>query len=103
MTEQELNQSIKDLARSFEAGKRLLIRQYCDANNKYKIGDVFTDHIGAIAIEIIDYYYSNPPCCAYFGLELKKDGTPKKNREKRTAYQSNDINKKKEINSHSKI
>lgn len=91
MTEQELNQSILELSRSFEAGKRLFIRQYCDANNTYKIGDVFTDYAGSILIEDINYDYSSPPCCAYIGIELNKDGTPKKSGEKRWAYQSNDI------------
>lgn len=95
MSEQELNQSISELTKSFEAGKRLLIRQYCDSNNPYKIGDVFTDHIGSVLIESIGYWYSTPACCLYFGTELKKDGTPKKNGEKRWAYQSNDLTKKK--------
>ena len=94
MSEQELNQSIIELSKSFEAGKRLLIRQYCDSNNPYKIGDVFTDHIGSVLIEKIEYWYSDPACCSYFGTELKKDGTPKKNGEKRTAYQCNDLKKK---------
>lgn len=95
MSEQELNQSILELTKSFEANKRLLIRQYCDSNNPYKIGDVFTDHIGSVLIESVGYWYSTPAFCLYFGIDLKKDGTPKKSGGKRTAHQCNDITTKK--------
>jgi len=76
-----------------EKQKKLMV-EFCNANNPYKVGDIFTDHIGSIIIEKIKYSfsYSSIPCCTYFGLELKKDGTPKNNESKRTAWQLNDIN-----------
>jgi hypothetical protein len=94
---QDLEMKIKELENEFEHRKKLVITEYCEANNPYKIGDKFTDHIGTILIEKINYTFrmgplSNPGCI-YFGPELKKDGTPKKNGDKRRAWQSNDIKK----------
>lgn len=72
-----------------------LRKQYCDANNPYKIGDTFTDHIGSIKIEKIKYDFypfgGSTPCCIYFGVELLKNGTPNKRGNKRMAWQSNEI------------
>ena len=81
----------------FVADKSFEVK-FADNNNPYSIGDVFTDHIGSIVIEKISYnlnpYNGGLPCCAFFGKELKKDGTPKKNGSARLAYQANDIKKK---------
>ena len=94
---QDLEDKLKVLENEFEHRKTLIMKEYCDANNPYKIGDKFTDHIGTIIIEKIYYKFimgplSNPGCI-YFGPELKKDGTPKKRGDKRRAWQSNDIKK----------
>jgi len=94
---QDLKIEIDKLEKEFDLKKDNLIKKYCDANNPYKVGDKFTDHMGTILIEKILYYTSTSfqfclPCCVYFGTELKKDGTPKKNGAKRRASQSNDIN-----------
>jgi hypothetical protein len=93
MTKQELEQQLKALRVEHDAKREVVMRKFCDANNPYKIGDTFTDHIGGIVIEKIGYHYSNSdtPCCIYIGLELKKDGTPKKGGKTRNAYQLNDI------------
>ena len=72
--------------------KNHIIKAFCDANNPYKIGDVFTDHIGSIRINKIGYTESlGGVCCLYAGVILKKDGTETKNREIRQAWQSNEI------------
>lgn len=93
MTKQELDDKLKELEQKYELNKREIIKQFCDANNTYKIGDKFTDHIGTIKIEKIRYsiLLNGNPTCVYFGTELKKDGTPKKSNTKRSAWQSNDI------------
>jgi hypothetical protein len=94
MEPQDLKDKLKVLEQEYNLKQKEVIREYCDANNPYKIGDKFTDHIGTILIEKISYYYyslGGDPCCTYYGSELKKDGTPKKNGDKRKAYQSNDI------------
>jgi hypothetical protein len=91
-----LKNKIQLLEKEYELKRKAMIKEYCDANNPYKVGDKFTDHIGSIIIETIKYSYSmtstNGPTCAYYGPELKKDGTPKLSGVKRTAYQQNDIN-----------
>jgi hypothetical protein len=85
-----LNKKIDELEKNHDKLKSKLMIEYCDANNPYKIGDKFTDHIGTILIERIQYSLSINPSCVYYGLELKKDGTPKKNGSKRQAWQSNE-------------
>lgn len=73
--------------------KKKAIIEYCNANNPYKVGDIFQDHIGKILIEKIEYNVSTliyDYCCIYYGVELKADGTARKDRKKRYAYQSNE-------------
>jgi hypothetical protein len=91
MTLAELNQKQKDLLNEYQSNLNSLIKKYCLLNNPYKVGDVFTDHIGSVLIEDIRFHFGALPCCIYFGAKLKKDGTPKVNGSKRSAYQSNDI------------
>jgi hypothetical protein len=93
MTIQDLQQKLKELRQEHELKQKEIMRQYCDSNNPYQIGDKFTDHIGSIIVEKIRYSYTvtGEPCCVYFGTELKKDGTLKKNDVKRQAWQPNDV------------
>ena len=95
---QDLGMKIRELEQEFELKKKKAMTQPRDANNPYKVGDKFTDQIGTILIESIYYQFNiglfGPLCCVYFGPELKKDGTPKKNGNKRKAWQSNDVNLK---------
>lgn len=88
---EELNNKLTTLKVKFDNDVRFFKREYCDRNNPYKMGDVFTDHIGSIIIESIKYYPIDKPCCIYYGTELKKDGTPRKDGSKRQAWQSNEI------------
>ena len=90
MTKETLDQELALLLADYEQRKKDLIKSYCIANNPYKIGDVFTDHFGSIKIEEIRYSI-NSRCCVYYGIELKKDGTPKKSGAKSTAWQSNEV------------
>jgi hypothetical protein len=95
MNKEELKAQLENLERKHQLQKQELVREYCWANNSYKIGDKFTDQMGSIVIEKIRWSYGSffNPSCVYFGTELKKDGTPNKLGKKRNAYQSNDINK----------
>jgi len=90
MTLNELDNKIIVLRNQFDNDVRLLKASYCNSNNPYKVGDIFTDHIGSIIIENIKSYFSDNPCCVYYGVELKKDGTPRKDGSKRQAWQSNE-------------
>ena len=91
MDKETLKQKITQLQQEFELKKKEVMQQYCDANNPYKEGDKFTDHIGTIIVEKIRYSCGDKPCCVYFGAELNKDGTPRKDNNKRQAWQSNDV------------
>jgi hypothetical protein len=97
MTYEQLKDRIKAINKEVELKVDNEIRAYCDANNPYKAGDVFTDHIGSIKVKEIGYALltGNKPYCIYSGIELKKDGTPKSGDKKRVAYQINDIKNKK--------
>ena len=93
MTQQDLDKELDFLKADYTLKKIDAIKKYCNANNPYKIGDKFTDHAGTIIIEKIGYSNYTSPCCTYFGVELKKDGNPRKDGSKRIAFQFNDINK----------
>lgn len=91
MEYKEYEDKLKELKVEFEQKKERLIKEYVDANNPYTIGDKVTDHANSIIIEKIKYHISltGIPCAVYYGPELKKDGTPKKNGNKTYVYQSN--------------
>lgn len=97
MTKEEMNAKITQLQLEFENNKKKVIKGFCDANNPYKVGDIFTDSNGSIIIDKIQYWYTNflgdGPCCVYGGLELKKDGTPRKDGSRRQCWQFNEVKK----------
>jgi hypothetical protein len=81
----------EELTLEFEGKKLDLMIKFVKENNPYKIGDKITDHIGTILIEKIGMgiSLSNIPCATYTGVELKKDGTPKKQRNIRHVWLCN--------------
>jgi hypothetical protein len=95
MTLQELNDKLTMLYKEYKSNVDEINREYALSNNPYKVGDIFTDHNGSILIEQIKWttndFYNEPPCCTFYGVELKKDGTPKKSGTKRRAWQFNDV------------
>ena len=96
MKKEQYEKKLKELENKFKEDKKLIQTEYALSNNTYTKGDIFTDHIGKIMVERIDVTvnFMGIPQCVYFGLELKKDGTPKKSNDKRWAYQCNDISNK---------
>jgi hypothetical protein len=100
MNREELEQKIKELESQLKKEKSALIKQFCDDNNPYKVGDIFTDHMGSIIVEKIAYIHSKyygTYYCQYLGSVLKKDGTPRKDNSKRWALQTHDVKVKKEL------
>lgn len=94
MQYEEYKQQVNNLEKEFEQKKIELIKYYVNSNNPYKIGDNVTDHMGTIQIEKITYGFSTIskiPCAIYRGIELKKDGSPKK-QNRRDVWQTNLIN-----------
>ena len=88
MTKEELYAKIRELTLTFEASKLAVYVEYVRLNSPYAVGDIFTDHIGTIRVEEISV---SPYGIGfiYYGSELKKDGTPKKNGRKRRVFLSN--------------
>ena len=87
---EELEAKIKSFAKEYESARNKAITEYCLANNTVKVGDIFTDHIGSIVVESIKASAGfGKYQCVYFGTELTKKLEPKKNGDKRSAYQQN--------------
>jgi len=89
---------LKEINERFEKEKSELAERFAVSNNPYKVGDIITDSVGSIKIEVIKYtlgggYYGKYPQCVFRGVELKKDLTPTKKGEKRTIYQSSILKK----------
>jgi hypothetical protein len=91
MNHAEYLEKVKQLESDFEMKKISLMKEFVVANNPYKVGDTVTDLAGTILIESMGFAWgaNSKPCATYYGPELKKDGTPKKNRDKRRVWQSN--------------
>jgi len=82
----------RNIERQAEKDKTALLIDFVDLNNPYKIGDIVTDHIGSIRFDKLKYTITgcdNVPTAIYIGIELKKDGTPKKRVVIRNVYGSN--------------
>jgi len=92
ITKQELDEKINELRRVHENEVLLLKKQYVLAHNKYKVGDIFTDHRGSILIEKVQVSTSYL-CCVYYGIELNRDFSPNKRGNKRNAWQTNEVKK----------
>lgn len=92
ITKEKLKDQLNALDLKYKADRQQVLKEYALSNNTLKVGDVVTDHIGIIKIESIGVYiHFEDSECTYKGVELRKDGTPKKGNQIRTVYQSNII------------
>ena len=94
MTHKHYLEEIKKLQSELDDKLLNLMKEFVRSNNPYKKGDIVTDRMGGILIESMSYSWgslNNKPCAVYYGIELKKDGTPNKRGTKRNVYQSNII------------
>lgn len=92
MTIEEYRQARKEIIHKHKQELLELDSAYAFENNPYKIGDIVQDHIGKLQIQSIEVFwgYDRIPFCCYRGIELNKDGTPRKRQDpKRVVYQSN--------------
>ena len=97
---EEYKTKLKELEDEFKKKKRELDMEFAISHSEAEVGEIFTDHIGSILVESrhISFDWNKLPNLTYYGLELKKDGTPKKSKSKRAAWQSNSIkNSKSEV------
>lgn len=98
ITNEDYDLCLKEINEHFEKEKSKLAKRFAYSNNPYKVGDIITDNVGSIKIELIQYtkggnFIRKYPECVFTGVELKKDLTPTKKGEKRTIYQSSIIKK----------
>lgn len=92
MTKEELNKQLIAIEHEMHGKKMAILRDYAFSNNTINAGDIICDHIGLIKVEAIGIdinLSTNNAEYRYYGNELKKDLTPRKNGNKRYAYQSN--------------
>lgn len=89
MTRGDLDKQLETLGSIYENKKKELIRRYIDANNPVTIGDKVTGHSRTLIVNKISYSLWRDPCAIYYGVELKKDGTPCKKQQGIAVYQSN--------------
>jgi hypothetical protein len=86
MTEEELKTEIMAARERYNLEMNKIYKDYAFNNNPYKIGDIITDHIGSIIIEVIKWskiFNRFSSECVYTGTQLKKNGEPFKSGEKR--------------------
>jgi hypothetical protein len=87
---QTYQDGLRSIEREAQNQRNELAKRYALSHNHVLLTHTFTDHIGTIRVEKIAVETMHgKPSCAYFGVELKKDGTPVKKETKRWAYQSN--------------
>lgn len=92
----EINEFISqknDLRIEHDKKVQALSKEYALSNNTVKVGDMVTDHIGAVKVEKILIRVTDEPSCVYSGTEYTKAGKPTKRGTKRLAYQINLVNK----------
>jgi hypothetical protein len=90
MTPEEYKDGLSRIESEYRLAKQSLAVQYAKENNLVTIGDIVTDHIGALKVEKITYYFSNDiPQCVYHGKRLSKKLEPIKRGDHSPAYQSN--------------
>lgn len=98
MTIEEYKERRNQLELEYNKKKRKLANEYAKFNCPHKVGDVVEDHIGKLKIERVrTVWQTNDELdYVYYGIELKKDGTPCKRQTGRGVYQSNVSRRNKE-------
>lgn len=90
MTEAEYKDQLKLLDSSFHNAKLKLANEFVNGNAKFKIGDTIKDGRYAFVIDEINIYLSyGLPVPVYRGFELKKDLTPRKDKNRVGIYGDN--------------
>ena len=95
MENEQFDSKLKELEEEYQNKLFALYKEYALSNSPLKEGDIAQDHIGKIKVDKIQIgtpapsYGHKYPYCVYYGVELKKDGTPTKKGDRRGVYQSN--------------
>lgn len=95
MNRQEFDNKIAELKEQYKKEEFKIVKEYCDSNNPFKIGDTISDLNRGIniIIEKIGYYkgLSDEFVCRYYGVELLKSGKPNAKGNKSWIYQSEKV------------
>ena len=78
MTAKELQEQCMALQRECNDKQWELRKQYAIEHSPVKIGDIVTDHYHTIKVERMSFYGSPVPYMKYQGIEMTKQGVPKK-------------------------
>ena len=78
MTAKELQEKCMALQRECNDKQMELRKQYANEHNPVKVGDIVTDHYHTIRVEKMSMYGYPLPYIKYTGIELTKQGEPKK-------------------------
>lgn len=91
MTKKEYEEQLCALEADYEKKKRELDLTFAKSNNPVRVGDKVRSCFVYILVEkmVLCKPLGCLPCVVYFGTELKKDGTPKKNAAKSSFIQIN--------------
>lgn len=89
MTLNEYEKELKKLNEKHDNELKELAIKFALSNNNVSIGDIVTDHIGSIKVDIIRFHLAETPSCVYCGIQHTKTGKPFKNKERRRVYQTN--------------
>lgn len=89
MTPEEYKEKSNDFAAQYNNAMRRLNQEYALSNSPYQAGDTITDgSVTLIIKKILAYYGGLLPSCLYYGIELEKDGKPKKKQDGTCIFQS---------------
>lgn len=84
MTKEEYFATAQKIKKSYQDAINKLGVEYVESNNPYKIGDIISDNVDTIKIQRIEIMLplfrapTDVPECRYYGVQLKKNGSPKK-------------------------
>lgn len=88
MTIVEYQDKLAEIERDYYKAKKLLQRNFALSNAKFKIGDIIGDErfafkVEGISVSMLNAYVPEP---VYYGLQLKRDMTVRKDRKKVCIY-----------------
>ena len=82
--------SLKQLEKDFNAAKWNLAIEYADSNSIASKGDLVTDHIGTVKVEVVKVsVMGSLPACIYQGHCYTAKGEPFKKKKIRNVWQGN--------------
>jgi len=92
MTIEEYKERLNTLTNKFEKEKRDLSIEYTMSNKRFNKGDILKGHNSTILVDEfkLGRSFNGIPYLVYYGFELKKDLTPKKNGARDSIHDDND-------------